>query len=83
MKEELYSPFLKPIENHKVVTVGAYKYTRHPMYTVFALVGFLLTISNPNLLTGVLFVLLLIVPGVTADKEENLPAERNDKYRGY
>lgn len=83
LKKELYSPFVEPVENHKLVTIGAYKYIRHPMYTVFALAGLLLALSNFDLKTGAIFILLLIVLEVTAYKEERLLAEKDSNYREY
>ena len=83
MKAEIYSLFPEPVENHKLVTVGAYRYTRHPMYAVYALVGLLLMLSNFQLKTSVLFVLLLVVLEVTADIEEKLLSKKHPKYREY
>jgi protein-S-isoprenylcysteine O-methyltransferase Ste14 len=80
---ELYSPFPEPVENHKLVTEGAYRLIRHPIYTALALVGFFLMTSNFNLISASIFALLLITFEITADFEEKAIAKRDSSYREY
>jgi len=83
LRLELFSPFAEPVENHRLVTEGAYRYVRHPMYAVYALTGILLLLSNTELKNAVAFVLLLFTLEITAGIEEKLLAEKDGRYREY
>jgi protein-S-isoprenylcysteine O-methyltransferase Ste14 len=71
-------------QHHELVTVGPYRWMRHPFYTSFCLdvVGIsLLTANWFILLTGGLVFAFLVVR--TAKEEENLVQRFGDDYRSY
>ncbi len=70
-------------ENALLITTGAYKYIRHPMYfsVIFMMLG--VVISNFNFLSLLLYALLILTLFLKAKKEEILWAKKSDEYKIY
>ncbi len=74
-------PVLK--KNAKLVTTGAYRYIRHPMYLSVILMGLGLLVANFSFLQFVLFVVLTVVLFLKAKREEMLWQECSAEYCEY
>ncbi len=74
-------PVLK--ENANLITTGAYRYIRHPMYLSVILMGLGLLVGNFSFLQFVLFVVLTIVLFLKAIREERLWQECSYEYCEY
>jgi len=74
-------PVLK--QNAKLITTGAYRYIRHPMYLSVILMAFGLLLANLSFLQFVLFVILVIVLFLKAIREERLWQECSIEYCEY
>jgi protein-S-isoprenylcysteine O-methyltransferase Ste14 len=66
-----------------LVTSGAYKYIRHPMYTSVILMMLGVLISTPTLLEFLLFIALIIVLVLKAKREEKLWCGHDEAYIEY
>ena len=77
------TPFPRPLPNAELVTSGAYRFVRHPMYfgLLLALLGFsLLSLSALRLILTLLFAVFF---DRKASSEERWLAERYPQYRAY
>ena len=67
-----------------LVTVGPYRWVRHPFYVTAALLMFSVTILTANWLIGLTSVIVLVLLAVRTPKEEAMLIERfGDQYRDY
>jgi protein-S-isoprenylcysteine O-methyltransferase Ste14 len=66
-----------------LVTSGAYKYIRHPMYTSVILMMLGVLVSTPTLLEFLLFIALIIVLVLKAKREEKLWCGHDEAYIEY
>ena len=70
-------------QNASLITTGAYRYIRHPMYFSVLLMMLGIVVSKPTILSFVIFVLLIITLFMKAQKEEMLWMERSCEYKTY
>lgn len=70
-------------QNASLITTGAYRYIRHPMYFSVLLMMLGIVVSKPTILSFVIFVLLIITLFMKAQKEEMLWMERSCEYKIY
>jgi protein-S-isoprenylcysteine O-methyltransferase Ste14 len=71
-------------ETTRLVTIGAYRYIRHPLYSSLLLGGFGAFLKNPSFLGLILFLILTGFVFVTGKIEEGENVERFGKqYRTY
>ena len=70
-------------EGCQLVTTGAYKYIRHPMYTSVTTMMLGVLISTPTLLEFLLFLALTLVLLLKAKREENLWCGHDETYLEY
>ena len=79
-----YSAELAIQEDHKIVTVGPYSKTRHPMYTTLNLFSISIALITSNILT-LFFAILVVIPfpWVARDEERMLLDKFGDEYRKY
>lgn len=70
-------------ENASLITTGAYRYIRHPMYFSVLLMMLGIVVSKPTILSFVIYVLLIITLFLKAQKEEMLWMERSSEYKTY
>ena len=75
------SPLIK--KDAVLITWGAYKYIRHPMYFSVFLMMFGVTLVEINLLNIFLYLLLMGVLYLKAKKEESLWSKELPKYKEY
>ena len=71
-------------KQHALVTTGPYRWVRHPLYTLAALLGIASSLAAANwffIVAGCLMFLLLAIR--TRKEEENLVARFGDDYRHY
>ena len=71
-------------KQHTLVTNGPYRWVRHPLYTLAALLGIASSLAAANwffIVAGGLVFLLLAIR--TRKEEENLLARFGDDYRTY
>ena len=75
------SPLIK--KNAHLITNGAYKYIRHPMY--FSLLLMLLAVISTDIRPEniVLYLFLIVVLSLKAKKEEDLWMNENPQYQEY
>lgn len=80
-----FSPTLKVKENQSLVTVGPYRWVRHPMYAAV-----FLSVIGVCLLTANWLVVLISIPGVAPalakrmSREEAMMVDKfGDRYRAY
>lgn len=69
--------------NASLITTGAYRYIRHPMYFSVLLMMLGVVLSKPTLLSLFIFVLLGVTLFLKAHKEEMLWVEQSSEYRNY
>ena len=70
-------------ENASLITTGAYRYIRHPMYFSVIVMMFGVVVSKPTLLSFLIYVLLVVTLFLKAHKEEMLWMEQSGEYRNY
>jgi protein-S-isoprenylcysteine O-methyltransferase Ste14 len=70
-------------ENASLITKGAYRYIRHPMYFSVLVIMLGVLVSKPNLLSFFIYVLLVVTLFLKAQKEEVLWMERSCEYKSY
>ena len=79
-----YSAELAIQQDHKIVTVGPYSRTRHPMYTTLNIFSVSVALMSSNSLI-LLFALLVVVPfpWIARMEEQMLLDQFGDEYRDY
>ena len=70
-------------EGCQLITTGAYRYIRHPMYTSVITMMFAVLISTPTLLEFFLFLTLIVVLILKAKREEILWCGHDEAYIEY
>ncbi len=70
-------------ENASLITTGAYRYIRHPMYFSVLVMMLGVVVSEPTLLSLFIYVLLVVTLFLKAHKEETLWVEQSREYRNY
>lgn len=70
-------------ENASLITTGAYRYIRHPMYFSVLVMMFGVVVSEPTLLSFFIYALLVVTLFLKAQKEEMLWMEQSSEYRKY
>jgi len=70
-------------ENASLITTGAYRYIRHPMYFSVLVMMLGVVLSKPTILSLFIYVLLVITLFLKAQKEEVLWMEQSSEYRNY
>ena len=70
-------------ENASLITTGAYRYIRHPMYFSVLVMMFGVVVSKPTLFSFFIYVLLVVTLFLKAKKEEMLWMERSSEYKNY
>lgn len=70
-------------ENASLITTGAYRYIRHPMYFTVLLMMLSVVVSKPTFLSFVIYTLLIVTLFLKAKKEEMLWMERSCEYKMY
>ena len=77
------SPFPSPVADGKLITTGAFRFSRHPMYTALLFSGFGYALYNISLyqllITGFLFLLFYY----KSDYEEILLMRKYPEYNTY
>lgn len=70
-------------EGAQMITTGAYKYIRHPMYfsVIVMMLGVILSDLEP--LNFILYLLLILVLFLKTKKEESLWLEKSEYYKLY
>ena len=69
--------------NAKLISTGAYKYIRHPMYFCVLLIMGGVIVSDINLINLICYSLLIIVLYLKAKKEEMLWCKKVEEYERY
>ncbi len=75
------SPLIK--KDAMLITSGAYKYIRHPMYFSVFLMMFSIILLDINMINIFLYTSLLLVLYLKAKKEESLWSKESVKYKEY
>lgn len=70
-------------ENASLITTGAYRYIRHPMYFSVLVMMLGIVLSKPTLLSLFIYVLLVVTLFLKAQKEEMLWIEQSSEYKNY
>lgn len=71
-------------ETTQLVTIGAYRYIRHPLYCTLLLVGIGAFLKDPSFLALIVFLILAGFVFVTGRIEEDENIERfGEEYRAY
>lgn len=70
-------------EGCRLVTTGAYRYIRHPMYTSVLTMMFAVLVSTPTLLELFFFTALIVTLVLKAKREENLWCGHDESYLEY
>jgi len=71
-------------ETTKVITKGAYRYIRHPLYCTFILAEIGAFLKDPSFLGLTVFLILICFVFITAKIEEGENIEKfGDEYRAY
>jgi protein-S-isoprenylcysteine O-methyltransferase Ste14 len=70
-------------ENAALITTGAYRYIRHPMYFSVLVMMLGVVVSKPTLLSFFIYLLLVVTLFLKAHKEETLWVEQSSEYRNY
>lgn len=70
-------------ENASLITTGAYRYIRHPMYFSVLVMMFGVVVSKPTFLSFFIYALLVVTLFLKAQKEEMLWMEQSNKYKTY
>ena len=69
--------------NAKLISTGAYKYIRHPMYFCVLLIMGGVIVSDINLINIICYIILIIVLYLKSIKEELLWSEKLEEYASY
>ena len=69
--------------NAKLISSGAYKYIRHPMYFCVLLIMGGVILSDINLINIICYGILIIVLYLKSKKEEMLWSEKMEEYASY
>ncbi len=69
--------------NASLITTGAYRYIRHPMYFSLFVMMLGVVVSKPTLFSFFIYVLLVVTLFLKAYKEEMLWVEQSSEYRDY
>lgn len=77
------SPFPTPVSNGKLITTGAYKIARHPIYTAIILSGLGFALYQASWYKMVITFVLLILFYFKSQYEEKLLAENYSEYSDY
>ena len=70
-------------ENAALITTGAYRYIRHPMYFSVLVMMLGVVVSKPTLLSLFIYVLLVVTLFLKTHKEEMLWVEQSSEYGNY
>lgn len=70
-------------ENASLITTGAYRYIRHPMYFSVLVMMLGVVMSKPTFLSFFIYALLVVTLFLKAQKEEMLWMEQSSEYRKY
>lgn len=70
-------------ENAALITAGAYRYIRHPMYFSVLVMMLGIVVSKPTLLSLSIYMLLVITLFLKAYKEETLWMGQSSEYKNY
>lgn len=70
-------------QNASLITTGAYRYIRHPMYFSVLLMMLGIVVSKPTILSFLIYALLIITLFLKAKKEEMLWMEHSCEYKTY
>lgn len=70
-------------ENASLITTGAYRYIRHPMYFSVLVIMLGVVVSKPTLLSLFIYVLLVVTLFLKAQKEEILWMAQSSEYKNY
>jgi protein-S-isoprenylcysteine O-methyltransferase Ste14 len=72
-------------EHQTMVTVGPYRWVRHPMYTTLFLITIVYFLISANWFIGVTWIGWIVgtVAGMVQDEEAALVAKFGDEYRSY
>lgn len=70
-------------ENASLITTGAYRYIRHPMYFSVLVMMLGVVVSKPSVLSLFIYVLLVVTLFLKARKEEMLWMEQSSGYKNY
>ena len=70
-------------QNATLITTGAYRYIRHPMYFSVLLMMLGIVVSKLTLLSVFIYALLVVTLFLKAKKEEILWMEQSFEYRNY
>ncbi len=77
------SPFPSPVASGKLITSGAYRISRHPIYTALLFSGLGYAIYGSSVYKVVITLLLLILFYYKSVYEERLLQERFPEYEDY
>jgi len=66
-----------------LITTGAYRYIRHPMYFSVLLMMLGVVLSKPSILSFFVYALLVVTLSLKAKKEEMLWIKRSNEYKNY
>ena len=69
--------------NAALITTGAYRYIRHPMYFSVLVMMIGVVVSKPTLLSLFIYVLLVVTLFLKAHKEETFWVEQSSEYVNY
>lgn len=69
--------------NATLITTGAYRYIRHPMYFSVLVMMLGMVVSKPTILSLFIYALLIVTLFLKAHKEEVLWMEQSCKYKNY
>ncbi len=67
----------------QLITTGAYRYIRHPMYTSVITMMFAILVSTPTLIELFFFITLIAVLVMKAKREERLWCGHDEAYINY
>ncbi|WP_051906860.1 MULTISPECIES: isoprenylcysteine carboxylmethyltransferase family protein [unclassified Sulfurospirillum] len=70
-------------ENASLITIGAYRYIRHPMYFSVLVMMLGVLVSKPSVLSLFIFALLVVTLFLKAHKEEMLWMVESSEYKNY
>lgn len=70
-------------ENASLITTGAYRYIRHPMYFSVLVMMLGVVLSKPTILSFFIYALLFLTLFLKAKKEEMLWMEHSSEYKTY
>lgn len=77
------SPFPTPVPNGKLITTGAYKIARHPIYTAIMLSGMGYALYQASWFKILITLVLLILFYFKSQYEEKLLTENYSEYSSY